>query len=102
MALSHRLAAGRELPADYAALIGALPTLVGRELKSLYPKRSSEQIKRDVAVLWSGLYGLSTLDNSGRLNLIGAPKAELLSKHFLEIYLAGLSKEGGVKEKANV
>ncbi len=102
LALSHRLAAGRELPADYAALIGALPTLVGRELKSLYPKRSSEQIKRDVAVLWSGLYGLSTLDNSGRLNLIGAPKAELLSKHFLEIYLAGLSKEGGVKEKANV
>lgn len=93
LALAHRLPPGKELPADYAALIGALPALVGAELKALYPKRSNEQIKRDVATLWSALYGLSTLDISGRLALIGAPKADGLTKHLLENYLAGIAKE---------
>jgi AcrR family transcriptional regulator len=93
LALSHRLPAGKQLPADYAALIGALPALVSAELKALFPKRTTEQIRRDVAVLWSALYGLSTLDNSGRLALIGAPKADGLTKQLLDTYLAGLAKE---------
>jgi AcrR family transcriptional regulator len=93
LVLSHRLPEGRDLPADYAALIGRLPALVSTELKALYPKRSTEQIRRDVATLWSALHGLSLLGHTGRLALIGAPKADILARQLLDTYLAGLKGE---------
>jgi AcrR family transcriptional regulator len=93
LVLSHRLRKGQSLPEDYAALIGALPALVSAELKALYPKRSAEALRRDVATLWSALHGLSLLDHTGRLELIGAPKADVLAKQLLDSYLAGLKGE---------
>jgi len=98
LVLAHRLPEGRQVPGEYAVLIATLPALVGDELKQLYPKRSSEQIKRDVATLWSALHGLSTLDLTGRLTLIGAPKAELLAKSLLDNYLAGITARTHDKE----
>ena len=90
LVLNHRLAEGNQLPEHYAARISALPVLVATELKVMFPKRSSEQIKRDVAALWSALHGLGTLEHNGRLPLIGAPGAQLLAKHLLDLTFAGM------------
>lgn len=79
------------LPEFYAAQVAALPALVGGELKALFPQRSNELIRRDVAVLWSALQGINALASSQRLDLIGAPAPALLAKHLLENYLNLLS-----------
>ena len=89
LVLGHRLPDNKSLPEDYARRIAALPALVGAELKSLFPKRPEEQIKRDVATLWAALHGLGSLDNTGRLKLISAPPASILAKQLIETWLAG-------------
>lgn len=90
LVLSHKLPADYPLPEFYAARIASLPVLVANELKAMFPKRSSEQIKRDVAALWSALHGLGTLEHNGRLPLIGAPGAGVLAKHLLDLVFAGM------------
>lgn len=90
LVLGHKLAEGRELPAEYAARIGALPVLVATELKAMFPKRPADMLKRDVAALWSALHGLGTLEHNGRLPLIGAPSASVLAKHLLDTAFAGM------------
>jgi len=90
LVLGHKLPEGRALPDEYAARISALPVLVATELKAMFPKRSSDMLKRDVASLWSALHGLGTLEHNGRLPLIGAPTASVLAKHLLDTAFAGM------------
>ena len=93
LVLSHRLPDGRQLPDEYAARIAALPVLVATELKTMFPKRTTEQLKRDVAALWSALHGLGTLEHNGRLPLIGAPSAHTLAKHLLDLAFTGMKEK---------
>ena len=91
LVLSHRLAEGGTLPADYSARISALPALVSKTLQQLGPTRHADEIARDVAILWAGLHGLSSLDSAGRLALIGPHTAKTLAQQLITRYLAGLT-----------
>lgn len=90
LVLNHKLPDDYPLPEAYAARIAALPVLVSDELKVMFPKRSAEQIRRDVAALWSALHGLGTFEHTGRLKLIGAPAAGILARHLLDLTFAGM------------
>lgn len=88
LALTHRLTPGEQLPENYAARIAALPDLVLTELKTLFPAVEEKTLRDDVALLWSGLHGLSNLGLSGRLDLIQSPAPETLAKRLIDGYLA--------------
>lgn len=90
LALSHKLPEDYPLPEFYAERIASLPALVASELKVMFPKRPPEQMRRDVAALWSALHGLGTFEHTGRLKLIGAPPASVLARHLLDLTFTGM------------
>lgn len=92
LVLEHRLPAGAELPPDYAERVANLPELVLGEIRLLFPKRSAENLKRDVAMLWSAMHGLASLSQSRRLDLIHAPSPAVLARHLIDTFINSLKE----------
>jgi len=44
-------------------------------------------------VLWSGIHGICVLSHSGKLSLVKADEPETLALSFIDIFLAGLTKD---------
>lgn len=74
------------LPPWYAEKLLKLFALVERAL----PSGRGIDARRDAKVLWAGVHGICVLSLSGKLDLVGAEKAETLAEALVETYLRGL------------
>lgn len=88
LVLSHKAGDGKDLPEAYLERIALLPQLVAQEVKTLTGRtRTGDAVKRDVALLWASLQGLSSLDLSGRLALIGTEDVQHLARTLIDTYI---------------
>jgi AcrR family transcriptional regulator len=67
--------------------------LVFRQIEvALAPHVSGKkQVRESARIIWSSIHGMCVLSLSGKLQMVGADAPEVMAKHFLKTYLAGLT-----------
>ena len=91
----HRRPSGSELPEWYLGRIRRLMGLVETALAPLFPPGEEKQRSEAAAVLWSGLHGICTLAQDGRLSRVGAQSVPEMARSLVANYLTGLRARAG-------
>jgi AcrR family transcriptional regulator len=86
----HYMAKNRPLPPWYAARLGALFAPVEEVLALLFGPGHDETCRRAARVLWSALYGITSLALAQKLDLIAGLSAEEMADDLVTTYLNGL------------
>lgn len=86
----HRMAEDKPVPLWYAEKMARFFALVERALLP-HVANNSRKARRHAKILWAGIHGICILSVSGKLDVVEAETADVLIKHFLDTYLAGLS-----------
>ncbi len=81
-----------DLPDWYRQKITNLVDILETALAPLFPAGTTERAKA-AHVLWAGLYGISSLDASGQLQLVSKTDARNMAKSLATNFLAGLATD---------
>lgn len=96
----HRLPAGTALPEWYLGRVQRLMRLIEAALAPLFAPGEEKELREAAAVLWSGLHGICTLAQDGRLSLVSAQSVPQMAQSLIANYLTGLRARAG-KRPAN-
>jgi AcrR family transcriptional regulator len=91
----YRRPAGADLPAWYRDKVQKLMRLVEDALAPLFRPGDTRELHEAAAVLWSGLHGICTLAQDGRLSLVNARSVPQMARSLIAHYLAGLRAHAG-------
>lgn len=87
-----RLNKSTPLPGWYGEKLIRLFGLVEGAL-SPHVHRDAAKARRAAKVLWAGIHGICVLSLSGKLDVVGAEKTEVLVNSLIDTYLQGLKTE---------
>ena len=93
----HRLAPGTELPEWYLGKVQRLMRLVEDALAPLFAPGEERERSEAAATLWSGLHGICTLAQDGRLSLVSAQSVPQMARSLIASYLAGLRSRAAMR-----
>jgi AcrR family transcriptional regulator len=91
----HRLPAGSPLPQWYLGRVQRLMRLVETALSPLFAPGEEKDLREAAAVLWTGLHGICSLAQDGRLTLVSAQSVPQMARSLIANYLTGLRARAG-------
>lgn len=91
----HRLPPGAPLPDWYLGRVQRLMRLVEAALAPLFAPGEEKDLREAAAVLWTGLHGICTLAQDGRLSLVSAQSVPQMARSLIANYLTGLRARAG-------
>lgn len=81
-----RMAGKAPLPGWYTEKLGRLFELVEAAILP-HSGGDTQKARRDAKVLWAGIHGICVLSLSGKLDIVGAEKTEVLVNSLLDRYI---------------
>ena len=88
----HRMPEGQPLPESFTAKVAGMFELVQQQLALLCPHRSPEDIALAARALWSGVHGICILGFDQKLEMMGGPPIQEVTRSLLDHYLAGFTQ----------
>jgi AcrR family transcriptional regulator len=95
----YRGAPGTELPAWYRDRVRKLMELVEEALAPLFAAGEEDERREAASVLWSGLHGICSLAQDGRLTLVSAQSVPQMAQSLIANYLVGLRARAGKRQR---
>ena len=83
------------LPEWYLGRVQRLMGLVETAISPLFAPGEDKELSEAAAVLWSGLHGICTLAQDGRLSLVSAQSVPQMARSLIANYLTGLRARTG-------
>lgn len=83
------------LPEWYLSRVQRLMGLVETAISPLFAPGEERELSEAAAVLWSGLHGICTLAQDGRLSLVSAQSVPQMARSLIANYLTGLRARTG-------
>ena len=88
----HRMPEDQPLPDSFTAKVAGMFELVQQQLALLCPRRSPEDIALAARALWSGVHGICILGFDQKLEMVGGPPIQEVTRSLLDHYLAGFTQ----------
>ena len=88
----HRMPEDQPLPDSFTAKVAGMFELVQQQLALLCPQRSPEDIALAARALWSGVHGICILGFDQKLEMVGGPPIQEVTRSLLDHYLAGFTQ----------
>lgn len=91
----YRRPSSSALPEWYLDRVRKLMQLVEDALSPIFADGEDEERREAASVLWSGLHGICTLAQDGRLSIVSAQSVPQMARSLIANYLVGLRARAG-------